>query len=405
MNTKPLYLKQILNFIKKRTSVINKIEVINLLDAEDKILAENIYSKINLPPFKNSAVDGYALLKKDLNKTPKKINQNRVAAGDTTSHKIKEGEVIRIFTGAKMPSNSDTVVMQENTEISDNKLSLLKVPVYGDNCRHKGEDIYKGSLVLKKGTKIDTKNLNLIAAIGYSKIKVYAKIKIGFYTSGNELVKPTTKLKNSKINNSNFYLLNSLLNKNYITKKFLGNLPDNANKIKKNLLKEVSKYNMIITTGGASVGDEDHLIDTLKNNGEIFFWRAAIKPGRPIAIGKIKKTYIVCLPGNPVSVQLLFAFVVKSLIYRLIGSLNNNVQPEKIATNFSMIKKTKRLEWLRVSKKLIKDKYVLLKHPKQGSGMITSISYSDGVVEIPEEVSFINKGDVFDYYDFDKLFY
>ena len=405
MNTKPLYLKQILNFIKKRPSLINKIEVINLLDAEDKILAENIYSKINLPPFKNSAVDGYALLKKDLNKTPKKINQNRVAAGDTTSHKIKSGEVIRIFTGAKMPSNSDTVVMQENTKISDNKLSLLKVPVYGDNCRHKGEDIHKGSLVLKKGTKIDTKNLNLIAAIGYSKIKVYAKIKIGFYTSGNELVKPTTKLKNSKINNSNFYLLNSLLNKNYITKKFLGNLPDNANKIKKNLLKEVSKYNMIITTGGASVGDEDHLIDTLKNNGEIFFWRAAIKPGRPIAIGKIKKTYIVCLPGNPVSVQLLFAFVVKPLIYKLVGSLINNVQPEKIATNFSMIKKTKRLEWLRVSKKLIKDKYVLLKHPKQGSGMITSISYSDGVVEIPEDVSIINKGDVFDYYDFDKLFY
>ena len=405
MNTKPLYLKQILNFIKKRTSVINKIEVINLLDAEDKILAENIYSKINLPPFKNSAVDGYALLKKDLNKTPKKINQNRVAAGDTTSHKIKEGEVIRIFTGAKMPSNSDTVVMQENTEISDNKLSLLKVPVYGDNCRHKGEDIYRGSLVLKKGTKIDTKNLNLIAAIGYSKIKVYAKIKIGFYTSGNELVKPTTKLKNSKINNSNFYLLNSLLNKNYITKKFLGNLPDNANKIKKNLLKEVSKYNMIITTGGASVGDEDHLIDTLKNNGEIFFWRAAIKPGRPIAIGKINKTYIVCLPGNPVSVHLLFAFVVKPLIYKLLGSLVTSIKPEKIAINFSMIKKTKRLEWLRVSKKLIKDKLVLLKHPKQGSGMISSISYSDGVVEIPEDVRVLKKGDKFDYYDFDKLFY
>ena len=138
---------------------------------------------------------------------------------------------------------------------------------------------------------------------------------------------------------------------------------------------------------------------------KFFFWRAAIKPGRPIAIGKIKKTYIVCLPGNPVSVQLLFVFVVKSLIYKLIGSLINNVQPEKIATNFSMIKKTKRLEWLRVSKKLIKDKYVLLKHQKQGSGMITSISYSDGVVEIPEDVSVINKGDVFDYYDFDKLFY
>ncbi|MDC0232695.1 molybdopterin molybdotransferase MoeA [Pelagibacteraceae bacterium] len=405
MNKKPLYLNQILNFIKRRSSVINKKEIINLIDSEDKILAENIYSKISLPPFKNSAVDGYALLKKDLNKTPKKINKNRVAAGDTTNHKIKGGEVVRIFTGAKMPSNSNTVVMQENTEISDNKLSLIKVPIYGDNCRHKGEDISEGSLVLKKGTKIDKKNLNLIAAIGYSKIKVYVKIKIGFYTSGNELVEPTTKLKNSKINNSNYYLLNSLLNKNNIKKKFLGNLPDNADKIKKNLLHNASKYNMIITTGGASVGDEDHLIDTLKNNGEIFFWRAAIKPGRPIAIGKIKKTYIVCLPGNPVSVQLLYAFVVKPLIYQLIGSLINNIKPEKVATNFSMIKKTKRLEWLRVSKKLIKDKYVLLKHPKQGSGMISSISYSDGVAEIPEDISVIKKGDVFDYYDFDKLFY
>ena len=405
MNKKPFYLKQILNFINRRSSVINKKEIINLLDAEDKILAENIYSKISLPPFKNSAVDGYALLKQDLNKTPKNINNIRVAAGDTANHKIKGGEVIRIFTGAKMPSNSTTVVMQENTEIIDNKLFLIKIPIYGDNCRHKGEDISKGSLVLKKGTKIDTKNLNLIAAIGYSKIKVYVKIKIGFYTSGNELVEPTTKLKNSKINNSNYYLLNSLLNKNYITKNFLGNLPDNADKIKKKLLNEVSKYNMIITTGGASVGDEDHLIDTLKNNGEVFFWRAAIKPGRPIAIGKIKKTYIVCLPGNPVSVQLLYAFVVKPLIFKLIGSLINNIKPEKVATNFSMIKKTRRLEWLRVSKKLIKDKYVLLKHPKQGSGMITSISYSDGVVEIPENVNLIKKGDIFDYYDFDKLFY
>ena len=111
------------------------------------------------------------------------------------------------------------------------------------------------------------------------------------------------------------------------------------------------------------------------------------------------------MPGNPVSVQLLYAFVVKPLILKLIGSQISKVKPEKIKTNFSMIKKTKRLEWLRVSKKLLKDKYVLLTHPKQGSGMITSISYSDGVVEIPEDVSVIKKGDVFDYYDFDKLFY
>mgnify|MGYP003956135965 CR=1 FL=1 len=404
MNKKPLYLRQILNFIKKRSSIIFKTEIIHLLDAEDKILAENIRSKIDLPPFKNSAVDGYALLKNDLNNKQKKINKNRLTAGDKGTIRIEDGEVIRIFTGAKMPSNSKTVVMQENTKVIGDKLSLIKIPSYGDNCRHKGEDISKGTLILKKGSKIDSKNLNLIAAIGYNKIKVYCKIKVGFYTSGNELVKPTTNLKNSKINNSNYYLLNSLLNKNYINKKFMGNLPDNNKKIKNKLLSEASKFNIIITTGGASVGEEDHLINTLKNNGEIFFWKAAIKPGRPIAIGKIKQTYVVCLPGNPVSVQLLYVFVVKPLILKLIGSREIKLTSEKIKTNFSMIKKTKRLEWLRVSKKLINNEYVVTKYPKQGSGMISSISYSDGVVEIPENISVIKKGDVLDYYDFDKLF-
>ena len=404
MNKKPLYLKQIISFVKKQSILVKQIELINLLNAEDKILAENIYSKINLPPFKNSAVDGYAILKHDLNNNYKKISKTRIAAGDSKEVKINKGEVVRIFTGAKMPLNSNTVVMQENTKLENNKLKLLKIPNYGENCRHKGEDISKGKLVLKKGSKIDVKNLNLIAAIGYNKVKVYSKIKVGFFTSGNELVKPTTKLTKSKINNSNFFLLNSLLNKNYISKRFLGNLSDNYKKVENNLLKNISKFNMIITTGGASVGDEDHLVKALENNGKIFFWRAAIKPGRPIAVGKIQNTYIVCLPGNPVSVQLLYAFIVKPLILKLLGAPLKKISAEKLKTNFSMIKKTKRLEWLRVSKKFINNEYVIVKHPKQGSGMISSISYSDGIVEIPEHVSSIKKGDIFDYYDFDKLF-
>jgi len=404
MNKKPLYLKQIISFVKKQSILVKQIELINLLNAEDKILAENIYSKINLPPFKNSAVDGYAILKYDLNNSQKIISKTRIAAGDSKEVKINKGEVVRIFTGAKMPLNSNTVVMQENTKLENNKLKLLKIPNYGENCRHKGEDISKGKLVLKKGSKIDVKNLNLIAAIGYNKVKVYSKIKVGFFTSGNELVRPTTKLTKSKINNSNYFLLNSLLNKNYISKRFLGNLSDNYKKVENNLLKNISKFNMIITTGGASVGDEDHLVKALENNGKIFFWRAAIKPGRPIAVGKIQNTYIVCLPGNPVSVQLLYAFIVKPLILKLLGAPLKKISAEKLKTNFSMIKKTKRLEWLRVSKKFINNEYVIVKHPKQGSGMISSISYSDGIVEIPEHVSSIKKGDIFDYYDFDKLF-
>ena len=344
MNKKPLYLKQIISFVKKQSRLVKQIELINLLNAEDKILAENIYSKINLPPFKNSAVDGYAILKYDLNNSQKIISKKRIAAGDSKEVKINKGEVVRIFTGAKMPLNSNTVVMQENTKLENNKLKLLKIPNYGENCRHKGEDISKGKLVLKKGSKIDVKNLNLIAAIGYNKVKVYSKIKVGFFTSGNELVKPTTKLTKSKINNSNFFLLNSLLNKNYISKRFLGNLSDNYKKVENNLLKNISKFNMIITTGGASVGDEDYLVKVLKNKGKIFFWRAAIKPGRPIAIGKIQSTYIVCLPGNPVSVHLLYAFIVKPLILKLLGTSFLKISAEKLKTNFSMIKKNRQVQ-------------------------------------------------------------
>ena len=151
MNKKPLYLKEILNFINNSKILVKKTQIIRLLDAEDKILAENIYSKIDLPPFKNSAVDGYAILKTDLNRISKKIPKKRIAAGDIKEVKINKGEVIRIFTGARMPSNSNTVVMQENTKVVNDKLILLKIPNYGENCRHKGEDISKGKLVLKKG--------------------------------------------------------------------------------------------------------------------------------------------------------------------------------------------------------------------------------------------------------------
>ena len=205
MNKKPVFLKQILNFIEKQSRLVKQTEIINLIDSEDKILAENIYSKIDLPPFKNSAVDGYAIFKTDLNSMNKKISKKRIAAGDDENIRINKGEVIRIFTGAKMPSNSNTVVMQENTKVFNDKLLLLKIPNYGENCRDKGEDISKGKLVLKKGSKIDVKNLNLLAAIGYSKVKVYSKIKVGYFTSGNELFDPTENLNDSMINNSNQY--------------------------------------------------------------------------------------------------------------------------------------------------------------------------------------------------------
>ena len=403
MNKLPLTKRQIIEFFKKQKNIIVKSELVNLQNSQGRFLFEDLKSKINLPPFNNSAVDGYALLKKDLNNKYFYCTR-RIAAGDKKNIKIKSGEAIRVFTGARMPSNSSTIVMQENTLIDKDKIKILKFPNLGENYRLKGEDIRKNQKILSKGSKINHQNINLIAASGIRKVKVFKKIKIGFFTSGDELRKPTENLKNSEINNSNYFALNSLLDQKFISKKYFGNLKDNLKIVKSNLLTASKKNNIIITAGGASVGDEDHLINALSSLGNIFFWRAAIKPGRPIAVGKINNCYVVCLPGNPVSVQLLYAMLITPLIEKLSGGNFKLPNSNKIIANFSMKKKTQRMEWLRVIKKTTKNHDIAEKYPKQGSGMISSVSYSDGIIEIPEDISEIKKGDIFDFYDFETLF-
>ena len=404
MNKLPLTKKQIIEFFKKQKTIIVKPEWVDLKNSQGRFLFEDLKSKVNIPPFNNSAVDGYALLKKDINKKKLYYYNRRIAAGDKKNIKIKSGEAVRVFTGAKMPSNSSTIIMQENTSINEDGIEILKTPSFGENYRIKGEDIKKNQKILSRGSKINKQNINLIAASGIRKIKVFKKIKIGFFTSGNELRKPTSSLKNSEINNSNFFALNSLLDQKFISKKYFGNLKDNLKIVKNNLLHASNNNDIIITAGGASVGDEDHLIKALSNIGNIFFWRAAIKPGRPIAIGKINSCYVICLPGNPVSVQLLYAMLINPLVEKLSGGNFKLPNSSKIIANFSMKKKTQRMEWLRIIKKTINNQDIALKYPKQGSGMISSVSYSDGILEIDENVSEIKRGDIFDFYDFETLF-
>ena len=182
-------------------------------------------------------------------------------------------------------------------------------------------------------------------------------------------------------------------------------MKDSKELIIESINKNINNYHILITTGGASVGDEDHLINILKEKGEIFFWKTSIKPGRPLAIGKIDKTIIICLPGNPVSVHLLYGMIIKPFLEFLCGSKMNTPKSTKVIVKFSMKKKTKRLEWLRViiDQESSNGTYVN-KYPQQGSGMISSIAYSDGIIEIPEQVSQINIGDEFDLFLFDQLF-
>ena len=196
----------------------------------------------------------------------------------------------------------------------------------------------------------------------------------------------------------------TLLDFNFIKKTYCGNLKDRAQFIENKLKHNSKKFNAIITTGGASVGEEHYLIDVINKIGKILFWKAAIKPGRPVALGKVDNCYVICLPGNPVSVQLLYALIIQPFIYYLAGTNFVLPRPEKLKVNFNMNKKTKRMEWLRVKKKKNNLEFIAEKFPKQGSGMISSIAYSDGIIEIPEYVSQIKIGESYDYFDFKILF-
>ena len=349
MNNKPLTKSSIFNLLQKIRK--NKIgnEEVTLINAKHRILAKDIKSKINLPPFNNSAVDGYAIHKSDLNKKQKLISAQRIAAGDKLPIDLKKGEVSRIFTGACMPANCKTIIMQENVTVKDKHILIKKMPTYGENCRFAGEDIAKGSKVFLQGDKINTTNINLIAAIGKNQVTVKKKLRIGYYTSGNELKKPTERLWGSQINNSNLYSLHALLDYAYLESKYLGVLRDAKKFIIKSFIKNINKYDVLITTGGASVGEEDHLITVIQKLGKIFFWKAAIKPGRPFAIGKIKNTFIICLPGNPVSVHLLYGMFVKPFLEFLCGAPLIQPRGMKAKAMFSMKKKNKRMEWLRVN--------------------------------------------------------
>ncbi len=405
MNKHPLTKNKLINLIKKISLEKLESEKVELFEAKGRILSSDIISSINLPPFNNSAVDGYAIHNDNLHDSIKLKCTKRVAAGDQTEIFLKTNEVARIFTGARMPNNSNTVIMQENAIVDGDYITMSKIPKSGENCRLKGEDVSKGDKIFKCGEKIDSTNINLIAAVGKKYVEVKKKLKIGYFTSGNELTEPSEKLEGSKINNSNRYSLQSLLNDNYIASNYLGILADSKAKIIESLTENINDYGVLITTGGASVGEEDHLIDVIKEKGRIYFWKTAIKPGRPLAIGQIDDTIIVCLPGNPVSVHLLYGMIIKPFLEFLCGSKMNKPQSFKAIVNFSMKKKTKRLEWIRVTLDLNNLETIYVnKYKKQGSGMISSIAFSDGIIEIPESVSKINKGDKFDFYLFGQLF-
>tara|TARA_B100000029_G_scaffold138029_1_gene132957 strand:+ start:11109 stop:12365 length:1257 start_codon:yes stop_codon:yes gene_type:complete len=394
-NKKRISLEKAVSILEKRIKCIKKTQKIKLDQSLGRILSKDIFSKLNVPPFDNTAVDGYAFKYSDLNKnkeTTLKLN-GRIAAGQNFNKKIKKGEVARIFTGAKVPEGTDTVIMQEDCNINGIEIILKPGIFKGANIRKKGEDIKSKKKILTKGSKLKAQDIALIASIGIKEIEVYEKLKVGIFTTGNELFEPGNKISKNGIYDSNRYCLKNLLETINCSVKDYGIKKDNE-KLIKNTLKKISKEcDLIITTGGMSVGEEDYVRKVVEKNGSLNFWNISIKPGRPVALGNIFKKPFIGLPGNPVSVMITFLKIALPAINKLSGFLSPKENNFIVTTDFNFKKKSGRKEFLRVKVSKNSNGEIKIKHyPNTGSGVFTSMVETDGLVELPEKLTYLKKG-------------
>ena len=383
----------------------NASEFIDFKDSENRVLANNIVSKNNIPEFDNSAVDGfginYSSIKKGT-KTLKIVGESR--PGKPFKNKVKNGEAIVIFTGAFIlkKNNINTICFEENCLIEDNNLKIIKLPKKGDNIRKKGEDIKKNQVAFKKGRKIRTVDLTQLSSLGLKKIKVFKKIKVGVFSSGDE-ISLSSKKKKFSIFDANKTVLISLIKRLGCEISDLGVIKDNFEHTQKKLNKNLSSFDLIITSGGVSKSRIDHIGNFFSTSGKVNFWQLSLKPGRPFAFGKLNNTPFIGLPGNPVAAVVTFLMLVVNFLKKLCGIKKTEIIERLIPANFEMKKKPGRTEWLRGSIKIINNNFFLEKFHTSGSGIISSISNTDGIIEINEDVKYIKKGTLLKFYRYEDI--
>jgi molybdopterin molybdotransferase len=383
----------------------NASEFIDFKDSENRVLANNIVSKNNIPEFDNSAVDGFAInynsIKKG-KKTLKIVGESR--PGKPFKNKVKNGEAIVIFTGAFILKKNkvNTVCFEENCLIEDNNLKIIKLPEKGDNIRKKGEDIKKNQIAFKKGRKIRTVDLTQLSSLGLKKIKVFKKIKVGVFSSGDE-ISSSSKKKKFSIFDANKTVLISLIKRLGCEISDLGVIKDNFEHTQKKLNKNLSSFDLIITSGGVSKSRIDHIGNFFSTSGKVNFWQLSLKPGRPFAFGKLNNTPFIGLPGNPVAAVVTFLMLVVNFLKKLCGIKKTEIIERLIPANFEMKKKPGRTEWLRGSIKIINNNFFLEKFHTSGSGIISSISNTDGIIEINEDVKYIKKGTLLKFYRYEDI--
>ena len=383
---------------------LNRFEAVSTFDADSRVLAEDVVAAVDVPAHDNSAMDGYAVRAADWLSAATVLHVNQRIAAGSIGTPLAAMSAARIFTGAPIPEGADAVVMQEDCRSSEpDSVCVVTRPKAGQCIRRRGEDVTNGHSVLSKGKLLAPESIGLAASIGRENLLVAAPVRVALFSTGDELVMPgdiaPADMKPGAIYNSNRFFLRALLQRLGCTVTDLGIVPDRLDATKAALLSASAAHDLVLTSGGVSVGEEDHIKPAVQALGQLNLWQIAIKPGKPFACGKIQTAHFIGLPGNPVSSFVTFLLLVRPFIRKLQGA--TRIAPDSIAAyaHFNWPEDDKRREFLRVRRNLAGG---LDLFDNQSSGVLTSAVWADGLVDNPAGTA-IAHGDTVRFIPFSSL--
>jgi molybdopterin molybdotransferase len=381
-------------------------ETVAVSNALGRILAEDVVSPHDVPAHDNSAVDGYAVFFDDLDPERETVLPvtGRAAAGHPLERPARRGEAVRIFTGARMPEGPDTVMMQEDCRAEGDRVAIPPGIKRGANHRARAEDVAAGGTVLHRGMRLRPQDMGQAAAVGRTSLAVSRPLRVALFSTGDELREPGAPLDPGCIYDSNRFTIGALLAGLGCAVDDLGILKDDAAALGAALARASEGHDLIVTSGGVSVGEEDHVRAAVEALGKLHLWRLAIKPGRPIALGQVGRVPFVGLPGNPVAVMVTFVNIVRPMILRLMGGTGLTPHHFRVRADFAHKKKKDRREWVRA--RLVADGeagWRAVKFPREGAGILSSMVESEGLVALPEELTRLEPGTMVDFLPFSEV--
>lgn len=386
-----LSVSEAVSILLERNQRLTGVETVELIDASGRTLATDIVAPIDVPPADNSAMDGYAFRFHEWPGASKGIPlSQRITAGAVPRH-LEPGSAARIFTGAEVPPGADTVVMQENCEESARKVRILKRPDTGANIRRRGQDLSTGQKVLPRGRRLRAQDLGLAASLGIARIQVYRRLRVAVMSTGNELRNPGEALQPGQIYNSNRFTMKSQLEAWGFSVVDLGVARDDPGAVRDMMVQGAEQADIVMTSGGVSVGEEDHVKDVVESLGSVDLWRIAIRPGKPFAFGQVCSRPFIGLPGNPVSVFVTLLVIARPFLLHCQGVNDTSLATVRQKALFGK-KAGTREDYLRA--RLTGEGLELF--PNQSSGVLFSTTWGDGLVRQPPGEE-IQPGSMVDY--------